>query len=278
MKTKAFFFTSLLAIGLIESRPALSQTETLPQSDKVLHSVGISAGIINVHLRDNYLSSTTFKGSFFSSAVCYHIKSGASLHYLDIHFSTGKINSPDQPRDARQYIGSISYSYFHSINKCKGGKYPIEFFLGTGITSNLANTTFNSVDNTNGYGFYDQSWYWSHSLDLHIRGEFHLTDRNSLNAQFSIPALGLVSRPENGHYFNEHNARIINSFLNAAINGKPTFIWNNPVYSFRFEYLRSLGLKSNFRISYSFGYISSDTPQSMRLYSNNFLAGIIWQL
>lgn len=273
MRAVALFLLMFVASGIL-----ICQNEEPASSGSVVHSLGVSVGVNDFHLKDEYLSPSIFAGGMFSTEILYQVKSKQIKHAVDFYFSTGHINSDVQPRDVTPYIGSASYSFFHTLQTWTIAEHPLEIYIGTGLSSFFAYTDFVAEDRAADYRYYDQSWYWSHSLDLHFLGEYQFDVNRSLLIKLTTPIVRLVSRPENGHEFNEKNMRIINSFFNAAKGGKPELFWENPAVLCELEYRGRITDRAEFRGAYSFTYISSDRPLSMGMYWNNFMVGISWLL
>ena len=240
---------------------------------------GVSLGINDFHEKDKYLSHLPFRGIIFASGISYQLATESSRHRIDGFFSTGNLNTDLPSRDLTQYVGSFSYSFVHTIASSELAGHPLEFFVGGGVSSFVANTDFVAPDEWNPY--YDQSWYWSHSLNLILRSEYHVGERSSFAVEFSMPMVRFVSRPDNGHWLSSKNGEVSDNFLNAAGQGKIEYVWENLVLLTSLEYRMPLSERVDFRGSYQFGYVSSDRPHpeiSMGMYMNRFLVGIDWQL
>lgn len=226
---------------------------------------------------DEYLSPIIFGGMMLSSRVSYQLKLAHATHTGDIRFSIGSLDSDLQPREVTQYVLYVSYSFLHALRAWDIAGRPLQFSLGTGLSSFATVTDFNTVDKFGNYTYSDESWYWSHALNLHLRGKYLLAESRSLSLQLTTPVVRLVSRPENGHDSNSKNAEVRDNYLNAAKQGESEFLWDNLVLLCEIEYRQRLSDHFDLRGAYWFGYASSDKPLAMGMYMNDFLVGILWR-
>ena len=193
----------------------------------------------------------------------------------------GELCSEIQPTDAKQYVGYLAYSAAYPLGMWEIAGHPFVFALGGGLSSSVGNTDFNVTDLVNNYTFYDQSWYWSHSLNVVLRFDYQLAVHQQVSLHCTVPVVGLVSRPENGHWLNANNLEVVNGFLNAAKQGKAEFVWSGVALSTQIEYRQRIGPHLDLLGTYWFGYASSDKPSpmlSMEMYMNRVLIGIEWLL
>ena len=177
-------------------------------------------------------------------------------------------------------LASLSYSFVHSLTTWEVGGSPLEVFLGGGVSSFAMNTDFNTADET-GYVKLDQSWYWSHSLNLVLCGEYRIAEGKSLALQCAAPVVALVSRPENGHRLSQNNMDVIEDFTKSATQGKIEYLWSSFVLFTDVEYRQSISNKFQLIALYRFGYVSSNKPDSMLgsdAYMNNLTVGIVWMI
>jgi hypothetical protein len=269
--------TMLVLLSLLFCLPAFSQNEQSPVQQQVLNnSLGFSAGVGDFHSRDHYLSPYIFSGTMFTSRLSYQLKTERYLHTIDIVYSTGHPDSDIQPRSVSEKIGSLSYSITCTVDVEQVVGNPFVMSLGAGISLFAANTNFNAVDESSQYTFYDWSWYMSHSLNILFRCEYQFPERSCFSFQFTMPAIRLVSRPENGHYFNDENVKVNNNFWNATVQGKPDYFWKNIVLFCEAGYKRHLGENFDIRATYQFNYVSSDRPLLLQMYMNQFTVGLDW--
>jgi hypothetical protein len=271
----------LLMLASVCRPPSMvGQNELAPQASEALwiHSVGAGIGVNDFHQKDTYLSPYIYRGPMFSSRLTYCAASASSRHMVDTWFSKGGIDSDVQPRDVIQTNGSFSYSYLHSVYAREFLRRPLEFFLGIGCSSTVFNTDFTGTDAAYHYQVTDRSWNWAHALNLHLRAEYHADDQTRISLHCSSPVMQLVSRPGNGHYYNERNADVINNFFNAARGGAPEYFWSALVVSGEIGLTRQLSGSIALSASYRFGYCSNDRPLPSQLFMNDYLGGLIVQL
>lgn len=115
-------------------------------------------------------------------------------------------------------------------------------------------------------------------MNIQLRAEHQLSERNTVSVKASIPMFSIVSRPDYAHYRSVRNAEVNESFLRAATRGKSQFLWGNFVVLFDIGWTQRIGEHVDLRGAYGFNYASSDTPFGMKMYMNNFVLGIDWLL
>jgi hypothetical protein len=268
----------VLCLVLLFNSPVFGQSEQAceqPQQESV-HSLGFGIGINEFHARDEYLSPYIFSGTMFTSMLSYQLKTEHFRHAIVATYSTGHPNSDIQPREVTERIGSLSYSLARTLDVEYVAGNPLEVSLGTGISSFASHTTFDAIDVTSNYAYLDRSWYWSHSLNLLFRGEYQFAGHSGLSLQVTMPVFRLVSRPANGHEFNEKNAEVIDDFLKAAGKGTSEFFWDNLVLMCEVGYTQRISDHLGFRAGFQFDYTSSDRPLPLGMYMNRLLIGLDW--
>lgn len=267
--------TSLIFLCFFLYFPSFSQEvhQSPSQQIKPVHSLGFGIGINDFHFRDQYLSPYIFSKSMFSSRLTYQSQAGHFLHNIDISYSYGHPKSELQPRDVTEHIGFISYSLSRVFDVGQIAGNPLMLSLGAGFSTFVESTHFTATDKQYSYQWNEQSWYCSNSFDLHFQGKYQLARNNSFILKLALPAFSLVSRPENGHYFNARNMKVIDHFLNVELQGKPEFLWDNVSLLGELGFKQGLSKHCNLNLSYLFNYASSDRPMSLQMYMNHFLVG-----
>jgi hypothetical protein len=259
-----------------------SQNDSLSKYDKPFSFISLNVGLNDFHVRDKYISPYAFSGFIFVSKIDYQIKMNRNNHFFRLLFSTGGINSDIQLRDVNQFIGNISYVFSHEIDSWNISGNPFCFFIGTGISTYFQYTTVHEESRQNNSISYDDSWYVSHSINLHLYGEYKFSQRENISILITSPVAGFVTRPANGHYLNLDNSNIIEKDkLKLLTGGRLEFLWDNLVILTDIEYRTPLSERFNFHAAYSFGYTSSDSPApllSTGMYMNSILVGLDWFL
>ena len=276
-----FRFTCILCTSIIMiCSTSLCQDDTSQEPAGVKNSLAASIGINDFHQRDKYLSPYTFDGVNFASKLSFQVLSSESWHNVDAFFSYGALNSDIQPRFVREYVAALSYSYVYSMGTTMVAGRPLQFSAGGGISSLLLFTDFNTTDETN-YTTYDQSWYWSHSLNIVLSGGYEFDADKNLSVRFTVPVAGLVSRPENERWMSSNNSEVRHNYFKAAAKGMMEYIWDSFVLYTDIDYRHSLSSDFSLFATYRFGVVSSNKPASLLstgMFMNNFLVGIDWQI
>lgn len=268
--------TILLFICFLNSLRIYSQ-EVQPvekPEKKAIQTLGFSLGVSGFHLRDEYLSPCIFSGNIFSTGLSYEIQTKNYYHFLNFGYSTGHLKSDDQPRSVTEKTGFFDYSVFRIISTKQINGNPLRISLGAGLSAFLANTDFIARDDSYAYEWLEQSWYCSNSVNLHLRGDYDLRSGKRILIQFSLPAVSLISRPENGHNLSESNTEVMSRFYKVELQGKPEFFWQNLPAILKAGYKQPIGKKCNFRIDYLFEYFHSSRPMPLKMYMNQLQAGL----
>lgn len=276
---KTLMICTVIALSAGPIPRAFSQVNRTADTDGSIKSLSVSIGVNQYSQMDKYLSPYVFGGTIFCGKAGYGVRSGSNSQQLDLFASLGALRSSVQPRDVYQDVGLLSYSLVQVLGRWDVLSAPLEMSLGGGISSLVMNTDFNIVDNLSGITIYDQSWYWHHSLNLILAGEYMPGIGSTLAVRLTAPLLGLVSRPGNGHWLNDANDDVIHNFGNAAIQGKLEPFWKAPVLFAAVEYVHPLAERLNLRGRYSFAYVASNRPAeilSLGMYMNSALVGLEW--
>jgi hypothetical protein len=269
MKTVLFF------LCLLNLTPAFCQDENpVVQQKEHKNLIGVSIGINDFHMLDEYLSPHTLSKAMFCSQMSWQFKTKKTTQSFDLQHSFGHPGSGNQSNNVIEKMGSISYSIIHVLKTVNIGGKAVDFSSGAGISSFIANTNFITIDKKNSYQWEEQSWYCSNSINLILNSEYHLASKGSFFVQVTMPMFSMTARPANGHTFNEDNNEVINSFLKVEGQGKPEFFWNNLVVLCQAGYSQHLNNHCIFRLNYVFDYVSSDRPLPLKMYMNQFSTGI----
>ncbi len=276
---KTLTICAVIALSAGASRHAFSRGNPAIETGGSGKSISLSIGVTQYNQLDKYLSPYVFGGTLFCSDAEYRVRSGENTQRIGLFACLGALGSSVQSRDVYQDVGLLSYSFVHALGRWDVLGAPLEMSLGGGISSLVMNTDFNIVDNLSAITIYDQSWYWHHSLNLIIAGEYMPGIGSTLAVRLTAPLLGLVSRPGNGHWLNDANDDVIHNFGSAAIQGKLEPFWKAPVLFAAVEYVHSLAERLNIRGRYSFSYVASNRPAeilSLGMYMNSALVGLEW--
>jgi hypothetical protein len=249
--------------------PQVIENDTIPGRSSLIFKAGFS----DSHIKDLYLAPNIFNSVIFSSEVSYKHNTQSSQQIITVKYAAGTLASDEQPGELTQKSGLLSYQYMFKTNNSEGCNPPLLFSLGAGVSSYVSNSDF-LIDHNNG-AFIDQSWYWSHSVNLIAHADYTLLASDIFTISLSVPVFSIVSRPRNGHWLNQRNQDVImDSFLNASLHGSGEFLWDNFNADFNLGYTHYITNKTAFSCNYSFRYTSSEEPLKLGMYSNGILAGL----
>lgn len=265
-----------VAALFLRSGGAYGQEQKEP-SPGIRHTLAVSAGMNDFHIKDEYLSPIIFAGRTFASEASFGGESGCHAYAIDVRFGLGSLSSGTQPRDVTQYIGDVSFWMTWKLGAWRAAGSPLEFWLGGGLSSFVMNTDFNTIGQMPADIHYDQSWYWSHALVVHLSSAYRLSERRRLSVEVTVPLYRIVSRPGNGHHFNSRNQEVSQNFLNAALHGKGELLWEDFALQGKAAYVEPLSEQLDLLCTYRFTYASADSPFAMAMYANQFLLGLGWE-
>jgi hypothetical protein len=251
-----------------------AQTDSTCSPPSAVHLLGISAGVGDYHSRDEYLSPYTFRCLMFAAGVRYEIIGEDLRHEFNATFDLGHPESDRQVRNVKQIFASLSYDLLPRVTSWEIAGHPCELVLGPGIQSFLSNTEFDASNTPEGM-FDDQSWYWSHSLNVTTAAVYRWETRTSLQLRLTMPMVRFISRPDNGHYLSDRNWDIILDFAKSVEPNRWEFFWEQLVLGTEIEFRHGLGQRLELRASYRFTFVSSREPLEMAMYMNTLSLGVV---
>ena len=262
---------SYLCIYIILTADVIAQNITF--NENFNNTLTLNIGVNDFHIKDERISPLIFRGILFSSYTSYKYRDNKFTHDVETFISLGKIFSTFNQNLVEQFAGCISYSLLHQIYNVDYANSNINLNLGAGIKS------FVSYENTLDPNYFilsgEDSWYWSHSLNLIFSGVYNIVNKHSINFQLSSPFIRTVSRPDFSQ--NQLYYEVESNHLKAAKYGDIEFLWNDFVIFSNLSYVYNQSKHIGLNISYNFYYASTHKTQFMGLYSNNFLLGGGWQ-
>ncbi len=275
------FQTALLIVFLqhFVAAYALGQMMPLDTLAAPRNSLGASVGFADFHQKDTYLSPRIFGGGMFTSKLSYVWRGSESRHAIEAFFSTGGISADLQARDGTQSIGYLAYSYTHAIARWTLSDNPLVLSVGGGVSSFVTDTDLRSTDVVYNITVFDQSWYWSHAVNITLLCEYKVSGKGDLSVQLTSPLARLVTRPQNGHWLNGNNLEVSRNFLNAARRGQMEYFWDAFDAIAEIEYRQRVSDDFEFVGTYLFGYASTSRPDpmlSLGMYANHVMLGISW--
>ncbi len=275
------FTLSVMMIAVSGPGTSFCQAPEGSRSINPENYIGAGIGFSDAHIKDNYFSPANFGGMIFSGNLSYEHKTYNAGHFIELNFNTGHLGTDIRPWDVVYRAGYISYAYTRAIAGWDFLGKPVKFSAGGGISTFAENSDFISVDKIILTTVNNQSWYWTHSLNLNLLAEYRPGGTEYISVRLAFPLIRLVSRPQNGYSFNSENSEVNENFLNAAVQGKIEYLWNAFVIYSKVQYSHPLNDRIFLQGTYWFGYAFSNKPEpmlSMGLYMNNITFGLLWSI
>lgn len=276
IRNKLFLFlVILISSTILKNADAICQDMPIKQTDSTKYSIGLGIGVNDFHIKDDYLSPYYFSGLMFSARINFKAIISNSRHEVFGYFSSGSPESDKQTFEIRQKTASLTYSFFHNFSKLDIAGSPCFFLVGAGLSTFVTNSDLVLKSKSYNGVFTDQSWYWSHSVNLLTCGDYHVSEKTNLTVKLNMPFFKVASRPENGHWLDGNNSKVVyDNFFNAAKGGKGEFLWDNLVVLCDVEFIQKINERFSFHGSYGFNFTSSDRPFAMDMFMNNLLIGL----
>jgi hypothetical protein len=239
------------------------------------------AGVNDFHLRDKYLSREAYSDLMFTARISFQILGEAGIHRIDGSYSAGTIPAGAYDGEIDEDGASLSYSYGQRLGVVPVFGNPLRISLGGSISTWMANWDMRLNDPATGTHTFEKGWYWSHALSMIARADYRPGAGSDLSLLLTLPVVGLVSRPENGHWLSPRNQDVTQNIMVAAEPDGVEYLWNSAPLSVEVQYRHMISASFALTGTYLFTFGWSDNPDeslSMGLYTNQLLLGLSWTI
>lgn len=126
----SWFIAVLLLVVSLPFDYAMCQTIHAEELGLTEYSLGVSLGVNDFHMKDKYLSSLPYRGTFFTGAISFETQLLNTKHEVELFFGHGNPSPDNQAFDIIQNIGSLSYSFLYFVDRTYIAESQINIFLG----------------------------------------------------------------------------------------------------------------------------------------------------
>jgi len=231
-------------------------------------------GGTDFHVRDDH-ASPLFFGAFGIAPVVQFLHAGeGNRQFFEASYSPAVLAADPEYFRADNWKGRIRYAYMASVGEFSMGDRPLLLFLGGAVNSFLSRSDYYYfIRPLNGYSSAIDSWYWSSSVDVALRAEYGLGEREFVSLQCFFPLVSNVSRPQysaSGDYSYTENAFKLKMF------GRTVVFPKNFSCDLLLEFQLPVFWRFNAGVSWEFYYTSYDLPRELRLYLNTARGGVFF--
>lgn len=231
---------------------------------------GGQVGVSDFHSKDDHINPLTYSGGIFATSLSWEIVSRSGRHMVRVDYSYGNVNSAYRQDDASNVLFSGSYTYCTKIAGADLLGRRTDFLLGGGLSAGGWYTNY--VEARSRYStWYVWTYYLSENLNLVGRCEYDIARNSQLYLDIVLPVVQLVSRPAYSGWGEEDQmANVLHPRLH--------FLWNNLSATARVGYTVPFAGALMIKLDYIFSYAYAPDPLPVRMYNNNFLAGLYLRL
>lgn len=275
----AIVLPALLGLFLLAAaRDAFGSEDVSGTSIRGRNVLVVSGGLADVGIRDEFVTPVAYRARLPSLHLTYERWKSAGFHRVDCHYAGGSLESDRQPREVREHLAMISWSRQWALRTWPMHRTgSLDILAGGGASSTLSDTDFLDPEGFSMVDVIDESWYWSHSLDLAVVVAWRAdSTRSGIVLEAGAPLLQLVSRPGYAHHLSRRNRAISENFLRAALGGRLAPVWREPAASLRARATRALGEHIGVEAAWRLAWWSASEPLPLRMLSSDYLAGIRW--
>ncbi len=250
----------------------LAAVNTFAQTDEKNY-IGASFGGSDFHIKDYHASPMIFSSVGIAPSLQYFYRGDESRQYAEVSYyhdylATTADNFHDTDNRAR-----VRYSYLHSISYFDIINRQIRFFVGGSVNSFLSHSDYYYLFIPPSNGRTIESWQWSTSLDLSFQLECSSANREFLSAQFFVPVMSNISRPQ---YSPSGDYNYVVNDWKYKMFGKTVLFPEGFSLNALLVYQRPIWECFNIQLSYEFYYSFYDRPQDIGMYMNNVRAGLLY--
>ncbi len=235
--------------------------------------LGTGFGGSDFHLKDAHASPLIFSSIGIAPTLQYMHRGEENRQYAEASYYYDNLATTADNFHTVNHRARGRYSYLHAITDIAVWDNDVHLFLGGSVSSFLCHSDYFYLYFPPSYGRTTESWYWSNSLDLSFQAEYSPAQREFLSAQFFIPLVSNVSRPQyspSGDYNYTDNDWKFKMF------GKSAFLTKNLSLNTFLAYQRPIIGSFNVQLSYEFHYSIYHEPVEIAMYMNNIRAGLFY--
>lgn len=241
-------------------------------------TIALSGGIADVGIRDEFVTPVVYRAPLLSLRLSLERRMRSGHQRLECRYAGGALESDILPRDVREHLAGVSWSRFWPVHAWPlPGAGMVALRAGGGVSTTFSDTDFRGPEGFSLVEVIDESWYWAHAVDFGLALAWTPdAGRSSVSVEAVSPIVRLVSRPDYAHSLARRNHDASGNFLRSALGGRLTPPWRDPSLTVGATGVRQIGDRLAIQAGWQLGWWSAESPQPLRLFSNDFLAGARW--
>ncbi|HUJ27248.1 MAG TPA: hypothetical protein VLW85_14585 [Myxococcales bacterium] len=250
-----FAFACLLAAAAADAQP--------------LNSVAASLGASDLHVHDWQGSPLVYRGAALAFSLSYLRRNPDGRHVAELDYVAGDLSSSAVQFSGRSVRARAGYAYLRRLwgTPLAGGR--LDLFLG-----GAARTTYDKTDYEGPFpgaasATLSSSYYWAHSLDLAAEAEL-ASALGTFRLRASSAVVSLLGRPDYSI-----SARLGDDYLGHV--DAPSSLqagWENRMADVSLGYELAVFSWAAVGATWAFHYAATDSPSSVRLFTNDLHLGI----
>ncbi len=235
--------------------------------------IGGNFGGSDFHLLDLRASPLIFGSMGIAPSLQYFHRGAENIHYIDISYFSDNLKTSAENFNTDNQRGRIRYSYLHTLTSFSLFQQNFDLYLGGSAATFLSHSDYYYAWIPPGYSRAMESWYWSNSLDISAQIDLNSADREFFSLRLFIPVVSNISRPK---YSPSGDYNYIDNDWKFKMFGKTEFFPNDFSLNTILTYQRPLVWNFNLQVAYEFYYSAYDKPKDVKMYMNNFCAGLFF--
>lgn len=228
--------------------------------------VGGGFGGSDLRVRDDHASPLFFGAWGIAPALQFLHAGEGNRQYVEASYSSAVLSADPEYFRTENWRGRFRYAYVAGAADIRIADRPLLLFLGGSVTSFLSRSDYYYyIRPLSGYSTSIDSWYWSSSVDVAIRVEYCVAEREFVSLQCFVPLVSNVSRPQyspSGDYSYTENTFKMRMF------GRTVVFPKNLSCDILLDFQIPLFWRFNAGAGWEFTYASYDLPREMRMYMN----------
>ena len=220
--------------------------------DSTRHNTfGVRIGMAGIHIKDEFQSPYTYKGTNFQFGLSYVHTTPRHQHEFAVDLLSGHLQSAVSPRGNGQ-IGFFSYDYFFQKRKLT---HKLDGQLGLGLHAVASRINYLPevelpVTYLTAGGF----------LALDGRLRYQLSPRSALELNASVSTVGVVYRPD----FD----------INGKSSTRAAYLGNSLFYTVKVAYVYQVNPKLDLTLGYRYQYFTYREPRPIYLSQHSLYVGV----